>query len=126
MSVDPRQPLDRLIDAVSRAPAELPLAAITEVHNTGHDVRVEVSAERVVAQISRRRDGRLATLTPREHQVATVIAAGYTNRQIAVALGISPATVKDHVHSILVKTGFESRSQLIAAWYGGLERETHT
>ena len=52
--------------------------------------------------------------------MATVVAAGYTNQQIAIALSISLGTVKDHVHSILTKTGFETRSQLIAAWYGGL------
>ena len=114
------QAVDRLIDAVSQSPAHLPLAEIAEVHNSGHDVRVHATDDRFIAFITRRQDGRLTGLTPREQQVATVVAAGYTNRQIAVALGISLGTVKDHVHAILTKTGFESRSQLIAAWYGGL------
>ena len=35
-------------------------------------------------------------------------------------LFISLATVKDHMHAILRKTGLSSRAQLIAAWYGGL------
>ena len=67
-----------------------------------------------------RRHPGFEALTPREQQVATVVAAGYANQQIAFALEISIGTVKDHVHAILTKTGFESRSQLIAAWYGGV------
>lgn len=121
MAGDPAESVERLIDALHDAPSRLPLAEITAIHNTGHDVRVTNTTDRVVATITRRRDGRLTGLTPREHQVATVVAAGYTNRQIAVALDISVATVKDHVHSILTKSGVENRSQLIAAWYGGLE-----
>lgn len=46
------------------------------------------------------------------------MAAGLSNRQIADALFISLATVKDHVHAILTKTGLDSRSQVAAAWYG--------
>lgn len=121
MGTDPREPVERLISAIQHAPTELPLAQIAAVHRTGHDVRVEAGQDTIVALIRPRRDGRLAALTPRERQVATAIATGDTNRQIASALGISLATVKDHVHAILAKTGFDSRSRLIAAWYGGLE-----
>ena len=112
--------VDRLIDAVRNAPAELPLAALADVHNSGHDVRIDATGDRVIAVVRPRRDLRLEGLTPREQQVATLVAAGYTNRQIAVALSITLGTTKDHMHAILSKTGFESRSQLIAAWYGGL------
>ncbi len=115
------EPIDRMIDAVTNDPARLPLQAMTDIHNSGHDVRIDTSGDRVIAKIDRRRDGRVAGLTKRELEVATLIASGFTNRQIAVALEISLGTVKDHVHSILAKTGFETRSQLIAAWYGGLE-----
>ncbi len=124
MATDPAEPVDRLIDALHHAPSILPLAEIAAVHNSGHDLRLTSSTDRIVATVTRRPDDRLSGLTPREHQVATVVAAGYTNRQIAVALGISLGTVKDHVHSILTKTGVENRSQLIAAWYGGLEPDT--
>ena len=40
------------------------------------------------------------------------------NRQIADALSISLATVKDHVHAVLEKTGCSNRTQLVAAWLG--------
>lgn len=124
MAVDPAEPVDQLIDALHDAPAVLPLAEITAVHNSGHDVRLTTAADRTVATITPRPGASLAGLTPRERQVAAVMAAGYTNRQIAVALEITLATVKDHVHSILTKTGVETRSQLIAAWYGGIDPAT--
>ena len=54
-------------------------------------------------------------LSPRELQVAALVARGETNRQIAQALGISKTTVDRHVSNILVKGGFASRAQ-VAAW----------
>ena len=120
MTEDATDAVDRLIDAVRATPTDLPLRELAAVHNTGHDVRIDATGERVIAVVQPRRHAGFEVLTPREQQVATVVAAGYTNQQIAVALGISLGTVKDHVHSILSKTGFETRSQLIAAWYGGL------
>ncbi len=110
----------RLVHAVRATPTDLPLREIAAVHNSGQDVRIDATDERVIAVVRPRRHRSFDDLTPREQQVATVVAAGSTNQQIAVALSISLATVKDHVHSILTKTGFETRSQLIAAWYGGL------
>jgi DNA-binding NarL/FixJ family response regulator len=53
------------------------------------------------------------TLTSRERQVAALVSEGLTNQQIARALSITLATVKDHVHSILAKTRLASRA---AAW----------
>jgi DNA-binding CsgD family transcriptional regulator len=54
-------------------------------------------------------------LTPREEEVAGLLAAGLSNRDIARKLVISPATTAHHVASILAKLGFSSRSQ-VAAW----------
>ena len=111
--------VDRLIVAVRDAPHELPLRELADLHNSGRDVRIDATDDRVIAVVEPRRHHGFDGLTPREQQVAGVIAAGFTNRQIAAALSISLGTVKDHVHSILTKTGFDSRSRLIAAWYGG-------
>jgi predicted ATPase/DNA-binding CsgD family transcriptional regulator len=55
------------------------------------------------------------TLTPRERQVAALVASGRTNKAIADELVISPATAARHVANILAKLGFSSRAQ-IAAW----------
>jgi predicted ATPase/DNA-binding CsgD family transcriptional regulator len=54
-------------------------------------------------------------LTPRELEIAALIASGRRNRAIAEELVISPATVARHVANIMSKLGFQSRAQ-IAAW----------
>jgi predicted ATPase/DNA-binding CsgD family transcriptional regulator len=56
-----------------------------------------------------------SSLTPREHQIAALIATGRSNKAIAAELSISPTTVARHVANILAKLGFRSRTQ-IAAW----------
>ena len=59
-----------------------------------------------------------ATLTEREHEVAALLAAGLSNKEIATRLFISVATVKDHVHHILERTGLDSRAAVAATWHG--------
>jgi non-specific serine/threonine protein kinase len=54
-------------------------------------------------------------LTPRERDVAALVARGLTNRRIAAALVISERTAMKHVEHILDKLGFASRVQ-VAAW----------
>jgi DNA-binding NarL/FixJ family response regulator len=51
------------------------------------------------------------TLTAREHEVLTLIAAGLSNRDIASRLSISERTARTHVSSILDKLGLRSRTQ---------------
>ncbi|HZO32890.1 MAG TPA: tetratricopeptide repeat protein [Chloroflexota bacterium] len=54
-------------------------------------------------------------LTPREHEVAALVARGLTNRQIAEELVIAEGTAANHVKHILARLGLDSRVQ-IAAW----------
>jgi len=54
-------------------------------------------------------------LTPRERQVAALVAQGKSNREIADELVLSERTVENHVGNILSKLGFGSRAQ-IAGW----------
>jgi non-specific serine/threonine protein kinase len=54
-----------------------------------------------------------AALTRREQDVAQLVRAGYTDRQIAWALGIAPGTATVHVHHILNKLRVHSRWQLV-------------
>jgi DNA-binding CsgD family transcriptional regulator len=56
-----------------------------------------------------------SSLTPREHEIAALIATGRSNKAIAAELSISPTTVARHVANILAKLGFRSRTQ-VAAW----------
>jgi two-component system nitrate/nitrite response regulator NarP len=48
-------------------------------------------------------------LTPREYQVAMLVARGLSNKVIAHQLGISHGTVKQHMHKIIEKLGVKSR-----------------
>jgi DNA-binding NarL/FixJ family response regulator len=55
--------------------------------------------------------GALDTLTPRESEVLTLLAAGLSNQEIAHRLSISERTARTHVSSILDKLGLRSRTQ---------------
>ena len=55
-------------------------------------------------------------LSPREREVAALVAQGCTNQQIAIRLIFTEATAAKHVEHILEKLGFTSRVQ-IAAWH---------
>ncbi len=50
-------------------------------------------------------------LSERETDVLRLIAAGQSNKEIGLTLGIGENTVKTHVSSILVKLGVQSRTQ---------------
>jgi DNA-binding CsgD family transcriptional regulator len=54
-------------------------------------------------------------LTSRELEVASLVAEGSTNRQIAVKLGVSERTVENHLDHVFRKLGLGGRAQL-AAW----------
>jgi non-specific serine/threonine protein kinase len=54
-------------------------------------------------------------LTPREREVAALIARGRTSRQIAAALVITERTAASHAQHIRTKLGVRSRDE-IAVW----------
>lgn len=54
---------------------------------------------------------RISKLSHRERDVAVLIAAGKSNKEISVALNISEPTVKKHVGHILQKLGVQDRLQ---------------
>jgi non-specific serine/threonine protein kinase len=60
-------------------------------------------------------DDELARLTPREREIADLVARGLANREIAARLVLAQRTVETHVHNILGKLGLSSRGQL-AFW----------
>jgi DNA-binding NarL/FixJ family response regulator len=51
-------------------------------------------------------------LTAREHEVATLVARGWSNKEVARELGVTDGTVKFHVHNILRKLGEKNRTAL--------------
>jgi DNA-binding CsgD family transcriptional regulator len=54
--------------------------------------------------------GELAALTPREREVAALVAEGRTNRQIGAQLHLSEKTIEKHVSSTMAKLGVTSRT----------------
>ena len=52
-------------------------------------------------------------LTVREAEVVRLMAGGYSNREIAAALGTAEGTVKNHVSSILAKFGVRDRTRAV-------------
>jgi DNA-binding CsgD family transcriptional regulator len=55
-----------------------------------------------------------SSLTRREREVLTLIAAGHTNREMAESLVVSPETVKTHVRHVLNKFGVARKSEICA------------
>ena len=78
---------------------------------TPPDVDVSLPADRETSDLIRR----LASLTPQQMRVLTMLSEGLLNKQIAYELSVSEATVKAHVSAILTKLGVESRTQAVIA-----------
>jgi DNA-binding CsgD family transcriptional regulator len=55
-------------------------------------------------------------LSPREGEVAALIARGKTNAEIALSLGLSASTVKHYVEMAMRKAGVTSRVSLAMWW----------
>ena len=64
-----------------------------------------------------RRAGPAQVLTKREFEVASLVAEGLTNREVAGRLHLSVRTVDVHLDHVLTKLGFHNRSQLVAWAY---------
>jgi DNA-binding CsgD family transcriptional regulator len=63
----------------------------------------------------------LEQLTPRQRDVASLVAQGLTNAEIAHQLMVSRGTVANHVQDIIRRLGVRRRAQL-AAWFAERER----
>jgi class 3 adenylate cyclase len=60
-------------------------------------------------------DAGISALSPRERDVAALVARGLTNHQVAEELVVTGSTAAKHIENIFGKLGFSSRAQL-AAW----------
>jgi DNA-binding NarL/FixJ family response regulator len=91
---------------VKGMPQEMLVNAVKKVHSGGRYVPPPVSQ----ALTARTRD---SSLSSREREVLALVAKGNSNRQIAVELGITEATVKCHVSVILMRLNASDRTQAV-------------
>jgi DNA-binding NarL/FixJ family response regulator len=70
------------------------------------------SRELEATSASVRRDSEAPELTPRERQIAELVATGAANQEIAVKLSMSRKTVEYHLHKTYSKLGIGSRAEL--------------
>jgi DNA-binding CsgD family transcriptional regulator len=89
----------------------------------------ELRAEDYATRRARTPSGRAgpAPLTSRETEILRRIALGLQNKEIADGLGLSPATVRNHVHNVLEKLAVHSKLEAISlafrrGWVSGEER----
>ncbi len=114
----------------------IPGARFVALDSGNHDLMPDEPAWQTLSQSVRefllehggaplRADGRrLGDLTERERAVLEQLARGLDNGEIAVELGMSEKTVRNHVSSIFAKLEFSSRSRMIVwARDMGLGRE---
>jgi ATP/maltotriose-dependent transcriptional regulator MalT len=80
--------------------------AVRELRRLGHRV---VRAARAAG------DGALEPLTAREREIAELVAAGRTNREVAEQLVLSPRTIEAHLRNIYAKLEVRSRVELARA-----------
>ncbi|WP_411891589.1 LuxR C-terminal-related transcriptional regulator [Yoonia sp. SDW83-1] len=97
------------------------LDALAPIARPGMRLRIDLAASDVIGAplvtvTEPARDTQfLAGLTVRQREVAGLLIDGMSNKAIAAELGISIATVKDHVHAILQALQLPSRSAVMAA-----------
>ena len=100
-------------------PAEI-VRAIELVH-AGDGMLSPAVTRRLISLVARDSDAaartdharaRMATLSPREHDVALAVARGQANAEIAAALHLSVPTVKAHVSRLLDKLDVDNRVQI--------------
>lgn len=111
---------------LKNTPPEELLAALRTVHR-GDSVISARSTRRLLRHVRPLLGGRsgpetpparetlraLESLTPREREILTAMARGYTNTEICELLVLSMPTVKTHVGHVLAKTGSRDRVQAV-------------
>lgn len=99
------------------------LVQLSEQIKTENSITIDFRASEalgspmVVVQVPQQPEATLLSgeLSKREHDVASLIAKGLSNKQIAKKLHIALPTVKDHVHRILVKAQLPNRTAIAVA-----------
>ena len=99
---------------LKRASADEILQAIQDVHRGGAPMSAYI-ARKVVQSFQRQAPAAKAeeVLSKRESEVLDYVARGYSDKEVADALGLSPATVRSYLKTIYGKLHVHSRTQAI-------------
>lgn len=99
---------------LKRASADEILQAIQDVHRGGAPMSAYI-ARKVVQSFQRETPSTKAdeVLSKRESEVLGYVARGYSDKEVADALGLSPSTVRSYLKSIYGKLHVHSRTQAI-------------
>jgi DNA-binding CsgD family transcriptional regulator len=90
--------------------------AIFEQLRAAPDVERAAKELRASGETARREKASApGTLTPAELQVASLVAQGLPNRDVAAQLFVSPRTVDFHLRNVFTKLGISSRGELVHA-----------
>jgi DNA-binding CsgD family transcriptional regulator len=81
----------------------------------GADGRVAIVLERTASPQTTAIRLEAHGVTAREREIATLLAHGLTNPEIAARLVLSLYTVQDHIKNLFEKTGVSSRQELVAS-----------
>lgn len=87
--------------------------AIDEVLKGGIWVPSHVSDEHGIADEELNAADAIASLTPKQFRVASMVSQGLLNKQIAFELNVTEATVKAHMTEIFRKLSIHSRTQVV-------------
>jgi DNA-binding CsgD family transcriptional regulator len=88
-----------------------------ETDADGHDILLDMEVDSVHYLLVRQRAERTrlqSILTPREQEIARMVAKGYPNKTIAAMLDISSWTVSTHLRRTFSKLGVGSRAAMVA------------
>jgi two-component system, NarL family, nitrate/nitrite response regulator NarL len=101
-----------LIDSIRRVQAgELWLDSLTTASVIQRFVSPTNDASEPVDPAPRR-ERNASRLSPREHEIVTLVAQGFKNLDLASRLFLSEQTVKNHLHNIFEKLGVSDRLEL--------------
>ncbi|WP_125610498.1 helix-turn-helix transcriptional regulator [Specibacter cremeus] len=105
--------------------AALPIAAETRAGVLAHEARRHLAAIREElgietapgpASVGNPEHKPAATLTRREHEIATLAGAGKSDKEIAAALHLSVRTVEGHLYRCYAKLGISRRDEISAVY----------
>lgn len=99
---------------LKNSPADRILSAIRTIHTGGTVFQADV-LEFIRGRVSSSTSGNHMfemLLSPRELDVVKLIAEGLSNKEIGEKLFLSNGTVRNHISTILEKTGLEHRTQI--------------